>query len=126
MKHFLVAGFVLVGSMAMAQQIPSDEIIIRADTVNQEYLGCLSCTKLDPDSVLNQYGLYGSKYGLNSVANRYSLWGGKYSTWSACNEYAIKAPKVWFGDKYLGRFTVNRYMINVYLPALPFAEALCK
>ena len=47
------------------------------------YLGSLSCSKYEYDSVFNKYGPHRSKYSMNSILNHYSEYGSKYSLYSA-------------------------------------------
>ena len=42
---------------------------------NRVFLGCLSCSEFDSDSVYNQYGDYGSIYSATSILNFYSEYG---------------------------------------------------
>lgn len=74
------------------------------------YLGCLSCSAYESDSVFNQYGSHGSRYQTESVFNQYGEFGSKYSPTSACNPYATDPPVIVDdGGGFHGRLTVNRY-----------------
>ena len=59
------------------------------------YLGRLNKNTLDPDSISNPFGRYGSKFSPDSVNNPYGKYGSRYSPYSAANPYAIKAPRIY-------------------------------
>lgn len=74
------------------------------------YLGCLSCSEYSAESVLNEYGTFGSRYSSTSIFNPYSQYGSKYSAYSACNPYASDPPVVVDpSGNYYGRLTIARY-----------------
>ena len=80
---------------------------------NNQYLGCLNCSKFAIDSILNEYGKYGN--GLNSVSiwNSYGTYGSKYSQYSPWNPYATAPPVIVDeSGNFYGYFTVNRYFPN--------------
>jgi len=72
------------------------------------YLGCLTCSEYNSDSVFNSYGSYGSSYSSQSIHNSYSQFGSPYSQYSACNSMASDPPVVVSetGD-YYGRLTLT-------------------
>ena len=77
---------------------------------HKTYLGCLSCSEYDSDSLFNPYGTYGSEYSRDSIFNKYGQFGSRYSNYSACNPYASDPPVI--VDEvggFFGRLTVNRY-----------------
>jgi hypothetical protein len=77
---------------------------------HKTYLGCLTCSEYEPDSVKNKYGENGSQYSTTSIWNPYSDFGSKYSSVGACNPYADDPPVIVDQNgKYYGRLTLNRY-----------------
>ena len=60
-------------------------------TVHAEYLGNLSVNEFDPNSTVNPYGA-GSPYSPNSVTNEFGIYGIPYSNQSATNPYATDSP----------------------------------
>ena len=85
-----------------------EPILIFAGEGHKTFLGCLTCSKYDASSILNEYGDYGSKYSVTSIFNKYSNFGSKYSDTSACNPYASDPPVL--VDKngtFFGRLTVS-------------------
>ena len=88
----------------------SARLLVYGGQNSDTFLGCLNCSEYSAESVLNQYGSYGSAYGGQSIHNRYSDFGSQYSASSACNEYASDPPVV-VDDQgnFYGHLTLNRY-----------------
>lgn len=85
------------------------ELLIFGGEGHKTFLGCLTCSKFSADSVMNQYGTYGSKYGAESVLNPYGPHGSKFSTTGACNPYAADPPVIVDrAGNYYGRLSLNR------------------
>ncbi len=90
--------------------LPSGKIMIFGGANHATYLGCLSCSQYDAESVYNRYGAHGSNYAAESIFNAYGEFGSKYSNTSACNVYAGDPPVIVDGSgRYYGRLTVNQY-----------------
>ena|SRR5438034_7943010 len=98
-------------SQGLAGTAPSTtKLMVFGGQGHQTYLGCLSCSKYDAESVFNEYGAHGSQYGAESIMNPYSEFGSPYSATSACNPYASDPPVIVDGNGvYYGRLTVNTY-----------------
>ena len=74
-----------------------------------EFLGRLSRDPYGQDSLSNPYGA-GSPYAPNSLLNRYGRYGSRYSPYSSTNPYATKTPRIYSGDgAYLGELSSNPY-----------------
>lgn len=109
-----------------AQRAP--ELNVFGGKNNQVFLGCLTCSEYDPNSVHNPYGLYGSKYSLTSIANPDSDYGSPTALESACNPYALNAPVILNRDgNYYGQLTVNTSnpQRTKIATALQFIAAVC-
>ena len=65
-------------------------------------------SKYDSLSLQNPYGA-GSPYRANGLRNPYSRYGSRYSNYSWSNPYATRAPRIYSGGTYYGRFSTNRY-----------------
>lgn len=106
LRALLVLLICLTG-FAFAQ---NEKIMIFGGDNNDVYLGCLSCTKYESDSLFNKYGTFGSKYNADSIFNNYGEYGSKYSSISACNQYASDPPIIVDdeGNAY-GVLTLNKY-----------------
>ena len=77
---------------------------------HDEYLGCLNCDKYNPNSIWNEYGLYGNKYNTRSIWNEYGTYGSEYSQLSPWNTYASNPPVIVDKDGgFYGYLTVNKY-----------------
>jgi hypothetical protein len=82
------------------------------------FLGCLSCSEWDHDSVMNTTGPYGSEFG-QTIFNSFSDYGSAYSNYSACNSFASDPPViVTERGNYLGRLTVNEFSDGARDPQL--------
>jgi hypothetical protein len=119
----LVYGLVrdpeLMGAMgrsfgASAEQPQQGKVMIFGGPGHEVYLGCLSCSDLESDSVFNELGHYGSPHYSESIWNRYGQFGSEYSEFSACNPYATDPPIIvdQQGQTY-GRLTVNQLNSNI-------------
>jgi hypothetical protein len=96
---------------------------------HKTYLGCLNCSEYASDSVLNQYGTYGSPYSSQSIFNKYSEFGSKYSQYGACNQYATDPPVIVDHDgRFYGRLTLNQYhsQLGIGRQYLGWLGALCE
>lgn len=88
----------------------SSALLLFGGQGHDTFLGCLSCSSYDSDSVFNQYGQHGSRYSAESIHNPYSEFGSRYSPYSACNPYASDPPVIVARNgTFVGRLTVNRY-----------------
>jgi hypothetical protein len=77
---------------------------------HRTYLGCLSCSEFEPDSVFNTAGQYGFSVYPNSIWNSVGQFGSVISPYSVCNSVATDPPVIVdeSGNAY-GRLTVNQY-----------------
>lgn len=72
------------------------------------YLGCLSCSSGEYDSLHSGEGSYGGIDGEYSIFNSYGAYGSKYSDFSACNQHASHPPVIIDSNKkILGLLTLN-------------------
>lgn len=91
------------------------------------YLGCLTCSRFDSDSVCNSFGEYGSSFSSSSIWNSYGTYGSTYEPYSPWNTYSSSGPGIFSTDglTFYGYFTTNSYMANrtknsVYLSILDY------
>ena len=85
-------------------------LMIFGGSDHKTYLGCLTCSEYDADSVYNEYGTHGSAYSNESIWNQYGDYGSKYSSEGACNPYADDPPVIVDQNgKYYGRLSLNTY-----------------
>jgi len=77
---------------------------------HKAFLGCLSCSNSDPDSVSNSYGTHGSRYAPDSIFNSWGLYGSRDSKYSPCNPNATDPPVISNPEgEFYGRLSVNRH-----------------
>jgi hypothetical protein len=86
------------------------KIIIFGGQNHGTYLGCLSCSQYERDSVFNEVGPYGSRYSNESIWNSYHQFGSSFSPFSSCNPQASDPPVLVDQDgSFYGRLTLNRF-----------------
>jgi hypothetical protein len=76
---------------------------------DSQFLGKITQDAFDRDSLLNQYGPYGSQYSPTSVFNPYSPYGSQYGPFSLNNPYSATPPRLYIAGRFLGFVTVNEH-----------------
>ena len=79
---------------------------------DNQFLGKITSDPYDRNSVLNEYGPYGSEYSPTSIFNEYSQYGSEYGAYSINNPYCSSPPKLFIQGRFLGRVSVNQYITN--------------
>ena len=106
-------GMVEVERMKRRHYTPRTRLMLYGGKNNKQYLGCISCSEYETDSITNEYGKYGSRYATNSIWNVYGTFGSQYSQYSWRNPYATNPPVIVDQDgDFYGHFTVNEYFVN--------------
>ena len=77
-----------------------------------QFLGILSSNKYQTDSVMNEYGTYGSKYSSTSIFNQYSQYGSRYGFYSPFNPYTSTPPQIILNGHWVGLLTANTFLQN--------------
>lgn len=77
-----------------------------------QFLGILSSNKYQTDSVMNEYGTYGSKYSSTSIFNQYSQYGSRYGFYSPFNPYTSTPPQIILKGQWVGLLTANTFLQN--------------
>jgi len=100
----------ILGIFSTLPSKAQDALLLYGGSEHKTFLGCLNCSKTDPNSVHNLYGTYGNAYSGTSIFNHFSEYGSAYSATSACGTYASDPPVVvnQQGQSY-GRLTLNLY-----------------
>jgi hypothetical protein len=80
------------------------------EAADRQYLGKITTNAYDQDSILNQYGSYGSHYSNTSIFNQYCPYGGAYGQFSPENPYNTQPPTLYIKGRKLGVVTVNEYV----------------
>lgn len=79
---------------------------------NGTYLGIISKDRYDANSIMNEYGNYGSPYSATSIFNQYGTYGGQYSSYSPFNPYTSTPPLIMKSGQKVGFLTANKYLAN--------------
>ena len=82
-------------------------IIIANDN---EYLGKISKSQFDPDSINNQFGTYGSQFSAYSIFNNFGTYGSEFSSLSPFNKFTSTPPKIYKENIFIAYLTVNIFM----------------
>jgi hypothetical protein len=87
------------------------EILLIAE--DDQYLGCVSCDEFHPDSIVNEFGAYGSEFSPTSIWNELGVYGSSTGPYSACNEFTRTPPRMEDenGCDY-GRLGLNPYVVD--------------
>jgi len=103
----------LYAEQAKDSKVADDSYLIAQDG---QLLGKITTNIYDQDSLLNQYGPYGSQYSPTSIFNPYSQYGSQYGAYSINNPYCTVPPKLYIEGRFLGFVTTNRYIQNRIIP----------
>ena len=82
-------------------------IIIANDN---EYLGKISKSQFDLDSINNQFGTYGSQFSAYSIFNNFGTYGSEFSSLSPFNKFTSTPPKIYKENIFIAYLTVNTFM----------------
>ena len=77
-----------------------------------QFLGILSSNKFQTESVMNEYGSYGSRYSSTSIFNQYGNYGNEYNTLSPFNKYSQTPPRIFLRGDLVGYLSVNQFVSN--------------
>lgn len=100
-----------IANSASGETAPPSKVMIFGGPDHKTYLGCLSCSQEEQDSVFNRSGHYGQSSGplyQDSIWNSLGQFGSRFSPYSACNPNATDPPVIVdkSGNAY-GHLTVN-------------------
>ncbi len=109
MKKIIFTLLICISATASANEVCS--IIVGASIFANDgkYLGKVA-NKYDSDSILNEYGTYGSEYSVDSIWNEYGPYGGEYSVNSPFNEYTSTPPVLVKDGRAIAHLTVNEFL----------------
>ena len=106
-----VVGAIVVAAAAIANGCVAEaagRLLIFGDENHKTFLGCLSCSSSETDSVHNTLGLYGYSGSAYSIFNSSGVYGSSMSWVSPCNETAPSPPALVDDDgKFYGYLTIN-------------------
>ena len=105
--HSYARSLVIAFSLFHIPSVLSADLLLFSGDV---FLGCMSCSNYDTNSICNSYGPYGSSYSGTSIWNQYGPYGSQYSAQSPWNMYSSQGPKIVDrSGNYYGRFSINIY-----------------
>ena len=97
------------GSISNASK-PTAILYIYGGKNEEDYLGKLNASKIDSESIWNEYGKYGNKYNSKCIWNSYGTYGSKYGTYSPFSASASYPPVLRDqSGRFYGYFTANKY-----------------
>lgn len=77
-----------------------------------QFLGILSSNKYMTESVMNEFGTYGSKYSTTSIFNPYSRYGNQYDHLCPFNPYSQTPPRLFLRGILFGYLSSNQNIPN--------------
>jgi len=80
-------------------------VVVAADG---QYLGSLT-NKFDAESILNEFGRFGSEFSSTSMYNPFSRYGSEFSSESAYNPFASSPPQLYVGLQFAAFVTKNTF-----------------
>lgn len=89
------------------------------------YLGLISSSRFDSDSICNRFGDHGSRFASDSVRNRFSTYGSSFGFQSAYASYATSPPRIYLGGRTIGYLTKNDFLAGAVDPDVLFATYDC-
>ncbi|CAD5267978.1 MULTISPECIES: hypothetical protein [Halomonadaceae] len=75
-----------------------------------QLLGKLNANQYNQESILNQYGPFGSQYSNTSIFNKYSPYGSEYGAYSINNPYCSVPPKLFINGVFRFYVSANPYV----------------
>lgn len=104
----IAAGLFLVLSEASPAFVQEPEYLLYGGENQQQFLGCLNCSRFDATSVWNKLGPYGSEFDEATIWSKTGLYGSPYKPLSPWHSHSVDAPEIrdQDGNSY-GRFTRN-------------------
>jgi hypothetical protein len=103
----------LYAQQAADSHSSNDGILRGADG---QLLGKINSNKYDKESILNQYGPFGSKYSQTSVFNQYSKYGSQYAPYSLNNPMTSTPPEIIVNGQIVAKVSANPRILNRITP----------
>lgn len=103
----------LYSEQAQESKVPNGSYLIAEDG---QLLGKITDNSYDTESMLNQYGPFGSQYSTTSIFNAYSQYGSQYGAYSINNPYCTQPPKLYINGRFIGYISANQHIPNRISP----------
>ena len=97
---------ILLSSIVLAAITFSVRAEILLYSSDNEFKGCLDCSRYDDKSVCNRYGDFGSRYSDDSIWSRYGL-GNRYNSDSPFARYGTGLKMVDKQGNFFGYFSIS-------------------
>ena len=97
--------------------------IIACDPQNT-FLGSITNSRFDQNSIINIYSPYGSKYSQTCIFNQYCPFGGQYGQYSPLNQYSQNPPKIIKNGQFVAWLSINQYLSGKRVDAKEFFKWL--
>lgn len=75
-----------------------------------QFLGRITKSRFDSDSLVNAFGAYGSRFSSTSIFNQFGEYGSQFSSLSPFNRFSSTPPKILKDGKVVGYLTVNEML----------------
>ncbi len=89
------------------------------------YLGAISSSRFEADSVCNRFGDHGSRFASASVRNTFSTYGSSFGSQSAYSSYTTSPPRIYLNGRAIGYLTKNQVLAGAVDPDVLFAAYDC-
>ncbi len=99
----------LYSEQAQKSKVLNGSYLIAQD---RQFLGRINNNHYDTESIINQYGPFGSQYSSTSIHNAYSQYGSQYGAYSLNNPYCTQPPKLFLNERFIGYITANQHITD--------------
>jgi len=83
---------------------------IFAQDTKEQYLGFITSNKFETESIINEFGSYGSEFSTTSIFNEFSTYGSAFSTYGAFNAFTTTPPIIYSYNSTTKLFTAQYYL----------------
>ena len=104
LRNYTSTGIYTAPSTVEFEKLDGVAIIVADDG---QYLGKISSSTIDSDSIMNSIGRYGNSISSTSIFNEIGRYGGKISRMSPFNDIASSPPKIFVGNTFIAYLTTN-------------------
>jgi len=81
-----------------------------------QFLGLVSCSLYDVDSIFNRFGMYGSRFSSTSIWNEFGIYGGKFSMYSPFNRFTSTPPYIFVNGRFAAYLTQDGFLFPKVTP----------
>jgi len=81
-----------------------------------QFLGLVSCSLYDVDSIFNRFGMYGSRFSFTSIWNEFGMYGGKFGMYSPFNDFTSTPPYVFVNGRFAAYLTQGGFLFPKVSP----------